>query len=133
MVVVMTSKRSESRIERLRKSIRPEKYPLCLERYRFYTEGYRKSEENGEPRVLQVARGLANQLDKFTLFIEDDHVLAGSVASKPMGIELTGPWSRGDLENLTVEFGCTFTDDNAEEIRKLYEYWKPRLNTIRIG
>ena len=132
MVTVMTSRKSE-RIEKLKKAIRPEKYPLCLERNRFYTEGYKKAEENGDPKVLQVAKGVANQLDKFTIFIEDGHILAGSVASKPMGIELNGPWSRDDLENVAGEFGCTFNEGDVAELRELYEYWKPRLSTIREG
>ena len=57
MVVAVESERS-LRIEKLKEAIRPEKYPLCLERDRFYTMGYKESEEQNDSRRDNNAGGV---------------------------------------------------------------------------
>ena len=132
MVTVINNGRSP-RIEKLKEAIRPKKYPLCIEIDRLYTEGYKEAEANGEPKILQVAKGFANQLDKITIFIEDGELIVGNLASKMMGIELSGPWPREELESLSEEYGCAFTEDEVKELASLWEYWKPRYAYHRVG
>jgi formate C-acetyltransferase len=129
MVAVLTNERGQTernRIEKLKEALRPEKYPMSVELNRLYTEGYKASEAKGDSIILQVAKGLANQLDKITIFIEDGELIVGNLQSKPMGLELSGHWTREELEDLAQDVGCTFTDEEAAEAVSLWEYWRTK-------
>ena len=107
MVAVLTNERSQTernRIEKLKEALRPEKYPMSVELNRLYTEGYKAAEAKGDSIILQVAKGFANQLDKITIFIEDGELIVGNLQSKPMGLELSGHWTREELEDLAQEY-----------------------------
>ena len=132
MVPVATSEKSR-RIEKLIESVRPKKYPLCVEINRLYTEGYKAAEENGDSKILQRAKGLANQLDKVTIFIEDGELIVGNLQSKPMGLELSAHWSREELDDLAKEYGCKFTEEEAAYIVSSWEYWRTREIKHRGG
>ena len=129
MVAVLTNERSQTgrnRIEKLKEALRPEKYPMSVELNRLYTEGYKASEAKGDSIILQVAKGFANQLDKITIFIENGELIVGNLQSKPMGLELSGHWTREELEDLAQDVGCTFTDEEAAEAVSLWEYWRTK-------
>ncbi len=115
MVTTVKSVRSE-RIEKLIEGVNPKIFPLCVERDRFYTEGQKEADRDGDSRILRVARGFVSQLDKVTIFIEDGELIVGNLQSKPGGLELSGPWSREELKDLAQECGCTYSEEGAEEI-----------------
>ena len=73
------------RIQKLKDRLNLEKYPVCTEKARLIMESYQQTE--GEPAILRRARATAHYLDNKTLFIEEDELIAGNVASKPMGLE----------------------------------------------
>ena len=75
--------------------LRVEKYPLCVEKARLIMESYRQTQ--GLPQIVRRAIATAHYRDNKTIFIEDDELIVGNIASKPMGLEAgsLGPtWPR---------------------------------------
>jgi formate C-acetyltransferase len=72
-VFKMEEKEMNSRIEKLKRTIDVDKYPLCIEKSRLLTESFKMTE--GEPQVLRRAKALAHILDNITIFIEDDELI----------------------------------------------------------
>lgn len=121
------------RITRLRKSIVVEKYPLCIEKSRLLTESFKNTD--GEPMILRRAKALAHVLDNISIFIEDDQLIAGNAASKPMGLEFdfyAGLWSREEIEGLK-EAGYDISDDEESELLEMRNYWKAFNPISRMG
>jgi hypothetical protein len=63
-----------------------------------FTEGHKEAEAIADPEILRGAKGFAKQLEKITIFIEDDQFIVGNLASKPMGLELSGSCFREELD-----------------------------------
>lgn len=123
------------RIEKLRRALNVEKYPLCIEKAQLVIESYRATE--GQPQILRRAIATAHYLDHKTIFIEDGELIIGNVASKPMGMEAgsLGPtWPKDDLEDLKK---TTFeiSDEDEAQLRALDEYWVSKGRTLeeRMG
>lgn len=113
-----------SRIQRLRERLHVDAYPVCIEKIRLLTESYRQTE--GEPQIMRRAKALANVLDKITIFIEDDELIVGNGASKPMAVEFDcdyGIWSQDEIEALKKEGFATLEADELE-LRTINQYWK---------
>ncbi|HAK46226.1 MAG TPA: formate C-acetyltransferase/glycerol dehydratase family glycyl radical enzyme [Spirochaeta sp.] len=53
---------------------------ICVERARFVTESFRQTEP--EPMIIRRAKAIANVLEKQTIFIQRDQLIAGVQASK---------------------------------------------------
>ena len=118
------------RVQKLKQSLRVDKYPICIEKARLVMETYRQSE--GEPAILRRAKATAHYLDNKTIFIEDDELIAGNVASKPMGLEAgsLGPtWPKEDLEELKKQ-GLMLSDEDEAELRIMDEYWMGKGRTV---
>jgi pyruvate formate-lyase/glycerol dehydratase family glycyl radical enzyme len=121
------------RIERLRGRLFVDQYPLCTEKIRLMTESLRQSE--GEAQVLRRAKALANVLDNITIFIEDDELLVGNAASKPMGVELDcdmAIWPQDEIDALRAE-GFVATEEDEAELEALNDYWRNSNLVARSG
>lgn len=121
------------RIEKLKKSIEIEKYPLCIEKSRLLTQSFRESE--GEPMILRRAKALSHILDNIPVFIEDDELIVGNGASKPMGLEFdfyAGLWSGEEIQGLR-EAGYEISDEEETEIVLMNEYWRNYNPLSRMG
>ncbi|MFC1532245.1 glycyl radical protein [Thermodesulfobacteriota bacterium] len=113
------------RIEKLKEKIHPEKYPICTERARLFTEAFKAAE--GEPRVIRRSKGLANILDNITIFIEDGELIVGNTASKSMGFEIVAEspgWSKEELEGLREEEGLIISEEDERAIETMNQYWR---------
>lgn len=112
------------------RDLQVERYPLCVEKARLIVESYRATE--GEPQILRRAKATAHYLDHKTIFIEDRELIAGNVASKPLGMEAgsTGPtWPPDELEELrTTTFAIS--DEEVAELRALDDYWLGKGRTL---
>jgi pyruvate formate-lyase/glycerol dehydratase family glycyl radical enzyme len=116
------------RIEKLRENIHPDKYPVCTEKIRLVTESFRQTE--GEPQILRRAKALAHYLDNKTIFIEDDELIVGNVASERMGIEADAPtWPKEDMEELKGG-AVAISDEDASLLRSLDDYWMGKGRTL---
>lgn len=123
------------RIEKLRRALQVQKYPLCIEKVRLVIESYRATE--GEPQILRRAKATAYYLDHKTIFIEDGELIVGNVASKPMGMEAgsLGPtWSPEDLDDLK-QTTFEISDGDEAQLRALDDYWLGKGRTLeeRMG
>ncbi|MGB9919443.1 MAG: glycyl radical protein [Moorellales bacterium] len=114
------------RVRRLKERLAVEEYPICTEKVRLVLESFRQTE--GEPEIVRRAKATAYYLDHKTIFIEDDELIVGNVASKPMGLEAgtTGPtWPKEDLEELKQQ-GITISEEDEAFLRSVEGYWKGR-------
>jgi pyruvate formate-lyase/glycerol dehydratase family glycyl radical enzyme len=122
-----------NRIERLRKSIEVERYPLCVEKSRLLTESFKTTD--GEPMVMRRAKALDHILDNIGIFIGQDELIVGNAASKPMGLEFdfyAGLWSHEEIEGLK-EAGYSISDAEETELLEMRNYWKAFNPVSRIG
>lgn len=116
------------RIEKLRAKIFVDKYPLCTEKIRLLTASYQQTE--GEPLIIRKAKALAHYLDNKAIYIDDDELIVGNVASKPMGIEADAPaWPHDDIEDLRSREFAISEDDEAF-LRSLDDYWQGKGKTF---
>lgn len=121
------------RIEKLRKSIEVEKYPLCIEKSRLLTKSFK--ETDGKPMILRRAKAFAHVLNNINIFIEDGQLIVGNAASKPMGLEFdfyAGLWSKEEIEALK-EDDYDISDDEESELLDIREYWKAFNPISRMG
>jgi len=121
------------RITKLLASIKVDRYPLCIEKSRLMTESFRKTD--GPPMILRRAKALAHMLDNITIFIEDDQLIAGNAASKPMGLEFdfyAGLWSQEEIDGLK-QAGYDITAEEEAEILRMNAYWKEYNPLSRMG
>ena len=118
------------RVQILKQRLVVEKYPICVEKARLVMESYRQTE--GEPQILRRAKATAHYLDNKTIFIEDNELIVGNIASKPMGLEAgsLGPtWPKEDLEQLG-KAGLEISDEDEALLRSMDDYWKGKGRTL---
>jgi pyruvate-formate lyase len=91
----------DARVQRLKDRLKVDRYRICAEKAQLIVESLQRTE--GEPQIVRRAKATAHYLDNRTIFIEDDELILGNVASCPMGMEAgsMGPaWPDEDLEDL---------------------------------
>ncbi|RJX26975.1 MAG: formate C-acetyltransferase [Dethiobacter sp.] len=123
------------RVRKLKERLQVDKYPICVEKSLLVMESYRQTE--GEPEIIRRAKATANYLDKKTIFIEDDELIVGNVASKPMGLEAgsLGPtWPEKELEELR-QGGLELSAQDEMKLRAMDDYWTGKGRTLweRMG
>jgi formate C-acetyltransferase len=110
------------------KSLRIEKYPLCIEKFRLAAKTLAETE--GEPYVIRRAKIFASILRNITIFIEDDEPFVGSGASKPFGLEIDyeyGTWTQDEIDSLKQEQYVITPEDEAELQRLNREFGDKNL------
>lgn len=123
----------DDRIARLRERIFVDGYPLAIEKIRLLTESFKESES--QPQVLRRARAFARVLDHIAIFIEDDELIVGNAASKPMAVEFEcdyGTWSQEEIQALRSE-GYTVSPEDEAELIEINKYWKGKTLVGRSG
>ncbi|MEI9850268.1 MAG: pyruvate formate lyase family protein [Sphingomonas sp.] len=106
-------------------------FPVCVEKGRLLTQVWRETE--GEPAVLRNAKAIARLLDEMPVFLEADEPIAGNLASRPNGIELTclfGLWQQDDLDALAAD-GFVVDEADLPVIAEMNAYWEKRALTAR--
>ena len=118
------------RVKRLRERLQVDEYPICIEKTRLILEIFKQTE--GEPAILRRAKATAHYLDNRTIFIEDDELIIGNVASKPMGMEAgsqSPTWPEEDLKELRKQ-GLTISTEDEAILRSMDEYWQGKGRTV---
>ncbi len=118
------------RIQRLMSKLSINAFPICVEKASLVTASLQSTE--GDPMILRRAKATAHFLDQRTIFIEDDELIVGNIASKPMGMEVgtTGPcWPEEELESLRAE-GVLLSKEDEAVLRSLDKYWKDKGRTL---
>lgn len=110
------------RIEKLMKKINPETYPLCVEKVQLITDSLKQTD--GEPLIVRRAKAFAHYLDNRTIFIQDEELIVGNLASKPMGLEADAPtWPKDEMEQLNKS-GLVISEEEENFLRSMDEFWK---------
>ncbi|MFC1983253.1 glycyl radical protein [Chloroflexota bacterium] len=104
---------------------------LCLERARLMTESYKASE--GEPEIIRRAKSLAHILENMTIYINEDELIVGNIASDSRSYsffpEQSYQWLTKALEN---GLRSILDDKGREEYKKIVKYWEHKSVTERV-
>ncbi len=96
-------------------ALRRDHHPICIEKLRIALRTMAATE--GEPMILRRAKVFANVLREIPVFIEEDILIAGNGASKPMGLEIDPEyflWSQGEIDALKREDFLISPEDEQE-------------------
>ena len=112
------------RCKRLKAAQDVDMRPICTEKYRYCMESMLKTA--GLPPILQRAYAAANYLEKRTVFIPPDELIAGNLAAKPLGMEASpsGPiWEDKDLQSLIDSGAFELSEEEHRMLREADSYW----------
>lgn len=119
------------RISRLKESLKKTKFPICVEKAEIVIESYKRNA--GRPLIIQRAQATADYLDNRTIFIEDDELIIGNIASRPNGMEVgsQGPgWIDEDLDDILAGGVITISDEDRLKLRSMDDYWEGKGRTL---
>lgn len=111
------------RIKRMQAALKGEKFVFCAEKAKLVIESWKKHE--GLPSILKRAHATADYLDNRTIYVDEDELIVGNVASKPHGLEAScwGPfWDDDDLDSI-LEGNYTISDEDRKTLRSLDSFW----------
>ncbi|MFA4835478.1 MAG: pyruvate formate lyase family protein [Dehalococcoidia bacterium] len=104
---------------------------ICFETAGLMTESYQSTE--GQPEVIRRARALDHILSHMTVYISDDELIVGNIASDPYGLPIHPELQsremdkafKGDLAHMLNERG-------RAEWEKIRNYWKGKTADDRV-
>jgi pyruvate formate-lyase/glycerol dehydratase family glycyl radical enzyme len=108
-----------SRIQSLTAALQKDQFPICIEKLRIALRTMVATE--AEPMILRRAKVFANVLREIPIFIEEDSLIAGNGASKPMGLEIDPEyflWSQDEIDALKRE-GFLISPEDERELQEL--------------
>ena len=100
-------------------ALRKDHLPICIEKLRIALRTMAATE--GEPMILRRAKVFANVLREIPIFIEENTLIVGNGASKPMGLEIDPEyflWSQGEIDALKME-GFLISPEDELELQEL--------------
>ena len=118
------------RVKRLREALRVDAFPICTEKAQIILESFKRNE--GRPMIIKRAQATADYLDNKTIFIMDDELIVGNIASQHMGLEAgsNGPsWPDDDFDDLLSDGVLTITDEDRQILRSMDSYWEGKGRT----
>lgn len=99
---------------------------ICLNRALLVTEAYKETE--GQPLILRRAAAHEKILNGLPIYIDDEQLLVGDFASKPMAYEWwperTVRWVEEALEQGL--FTYRIDSEKISQMKEIVEYWKDR-------
>ena len=108
----------------LRKKLNPTKYPVSAQRSKLAAESFMKT--INQPQCIRVAKALENILENCNVFINDDELIVGNSASRPMGVEIDyyfGIWTEDDIDCL-LEDGWDMYEEDRQAVRQFNKYYE---------
>ncbi len=94
----------------------------CMERARYWTESFKETE--GEPIVIRRARALANYLEKKSIFIMGDDLIAGNAGRTPDHLPFYPELQSRERIEAEILSRAMFTPEEWEELDGILDYWK---------
>ncbi|MHA1661173.1 MAG: pyruvate formate lyase family protein, partial [Promethearchaeota archaeon] len=117
---------------RLKSNLLSSQYDLCIERIKFFTEIYKKCEN--EPEILKRAKATAHVLKDMTIFIREDELLVGNETSKNLGEKINLDLQRYDISlgkrSSIKKLGkrklqpFQIEDNEIDELLEIIPFWK---------
>lgn len=117
-----------ARIARMKERFLNEKSYMCAERAVIYTDVYQELENF--PVVVRRAEALKRTLEHLTLFVNEEELLVGNIASRPRSAEVFPEVRFASFINELDEFETrehnrlTVPEDVKKTLKKLFPYWK---------
>lgn len=117
----------KSRTEKLRTRLFSGEDEVCVQRTRYLTESFKKTE--GEPIIIRQAKALYNILAKIEIHIYPDELIVGNITSKPLGAgifpEFIGYRILAELDTLETRETNPFkiSDSEKKELQQIMQYW----------
>jgi formate C-acetyltransferase len=109
---------------------------ICLERARTYTDSWRETE--GEATVVRRAMALSRILREMTVFIENDELIVGNHASRPLAVplfpEFSVFWFAEEMDSFASRHQDAFIlhDDDRSELLSLEDYWRGKTHFDKV-
>lgn len=113
------------RIERIKKRVVVDHYPICIEKYRITADVLEHSKH--DPAVVQRGKILKAYAERMPIAIADDELLVGIGASKPLGLEIDpnyGIWTQDEIDSL-IEDGYMMDEQDQKDLQELNKYHDP--------
>jgi len=129
------------RIERMLGYVNSVPAGICIERARYATESYQRTEHL--PHIMRRARALEHALKNMSLYLLPGSLLLGNLASKPnyspLFPEFTVDFLEEEIFNKKPYYmperpADKFAVDETwlPELKSIIEYWKPRTHKRRV-
>lgn len=113
------------RIERIKKRVVVDKYPICIEKYRITLDVIEKTPN--DPVIIQRGKILKETVERMPIAIAPDELIVGLGASKPMGLEIDphyGIWSQDEIDSL-IEDGYEMDPQDVIDLQELNKKHDP--------
>ena len=121
------------RIERIKSRVVIDHYPICIEKFRITLEARKKY--RNLPIMVQRGKILEEIAEKMPIGINEDELIVGMAASKPMGLEIDpdyGIWEQDEIDSLK-EDGYLIDLEDEEELQKLNREYVPATLINQMG
>lgn len=125
------------RMEKFREDVLNKKPYICAERAMLVTEAYQK--HKNQPAVVKRALMLKNILEKMSIYIEDETLIAGNQAASnkdaPIFPEYTLEFVINELDFFEKRDGDVFyiTEETKEKLRSIAPFWENNNLRARGG
>lgn len=113
------------RIERVKKRVVVDRYPICIEKYRIYADVVEKNKHDAP--VVQRGKVLKAWTERMPIEIAADELIVGIGASKPLGLEIDpnyGIWTQDEIDSL-VEDGYIISEQDQRDLQELNKRHNP--------
>lgn len=113
------------RIERIKKRVVVDTYPICIEKYRITLDVIERTKN--DPIIIQRAKILEETVRRMPIEIAPDELIVGIGASKPMGLEIDphyGIWSQEEIDSL-LEDGYQMEAQDIKDLQELNSKHNP--------
>ena len=113
------------RIERIKKRVIVDHYPICIEKYRITADVLEHSKH--DPAMIQRGKMLKAYAERMPIAIADDELIVGLGASKPMGLEIDpnyGIWTQDEIDSL-IEDGYLMDEQDQKDLQELNKHHDP--------
>jgi len=121
------------RLDHLAAGVRIDRYPICVEKLKIVMAAMRATQD--QPQVTRRAQCLIDVLHRMPIFIEDQELIVGNGASRPMGLEIDaeyGIWTQDEIDALK-EDGFAIEPEDEAYLRELYATHRPRTLVEAMG
>lgn len=121
------------RIERIKKRVVIDHYPICIQKFRITLEAREKYKNL--PPVVQRGKILEEVAANMPIAIAPDELIVGMAASKPMGLEIDpdyGVWEQSEIDSLK-EDGYLIDPEDERLLQELNKSHDPATLIGQMG
>lgn len=130
----MITETETKRTIKLKANLLSSPYELCIERIKFFTEAYKKYEN--DPEIIKRAKAFAHTLENMTIFIRNEELLVGNETSKNLADKVNLDLQRYDnnfekrntykkLERRPLQ-PFHIEENEIDELLEIIPFWEKR-------